>query len=94
MPRFIVHHKLLKDVDETLAWWDQAKPALAEANKSGQFPARLLYTWRPDSHKDLDAFCLWEAESPELVQGTMEGSGILEWMSARIMEVEETDWFA
>ncbi|MHB1318704.1 MAG: hypothetical protein ACYCYF_08825 [Anaerolineae bacterium] len=94
MPRFMVHHKLLKDVDESLAWWAQAKPAMAAANKAGQLPAKLLYTWNPDAHKSRDAFCLWEADSADLVKAAMQGGGVLEWMSAEILEVEETDWLA
>jgi hypothetical protein len=94
MPRFMVHHRLLKGADETLAWWAQAQPAIAAANKAGQLPAKLLYTWNPDPHKFPDAFCLWEAGSPELVRAAMQGGGILDWMSADVMPVEETDWLA
>ncbi|MFO7696846.1 MAG: hypothetical protein R6X16_06775 [Anaerolineae bacterium] len=94
MPKFMVHHKMLKGADETLAWWAQAKPAMAAANKAGQLPAKLLYTWAPDMHKFPVASCLWEADSPELVMAAIEGGGLLEWMSAEVMEVEETDWFA
>lgn len=92
--KYIVHHKMLKGADETLVWWGQAKPAIAAANKAGQLPAKLLYAWSPDVHKVADAFCLWEANSPEPVMAALQAGGLLEWMSAEIFEVEETDWLA
>lgn len=92
--KLIVHHKMLKGAEESLAWWAEAAPQIKAANLAGQLPAKLLYTWRPDLTQTPVAFCLWEAEGSEQVQASLEAGGILEWMSAEIMPVEETDWLA
>jgi len=35
---------MLKGAEETQAWWAEAAPQIAEANKAGHLPAKLLYT--------------------------------------------------
>ncbi len=95
MPRYIAHHRMLKNEQETRAWWAQAVPVIEAANRAGQFPARLLYTWIPvDLTAHPVAWCLWEGESPEVVRATLEQGGILAYMTAEIIEVSENDWFA
>ena len=94
MPKFIVQHKMLKGAEETQTWRAQAAPQIAEANKAGQLPAKLLYTWIPDLTATPKAVCLWEAKGEEQVMAALQGGGILEWMSAEILPIEETHWLA
>jgi hypothetical protein len=95
MPRFMVHHTFLEKPNQVIDWWNQASPTFGEANKSGQFPAKCLYTWIPgDPARHEEAWCLWEAESADLVRSTLRNTGILEHMGADVVEIGETNWMA
>ena len=63
----------------------------AKAVTSGQTPAKCIKTWNPTPHGRTDyVFCLWEAEKPEDVEASL--GEMLEYLTADIMQVDETDW--
>ena len=37
-------------------------------------------------------FCLWECAGPADVQATLDATGLLEYITADIRQVDETDW--
>jgi hypothetical protein len=95
MPRYMVYHTLIKTPEQVNAWWGQASPVFAEANKLGKFPAKCLYTWIPtDLAEHSQAYCLWEADGLEQVRGSITATGIAEYMTVDVMEIGETDWLA
>ena len=94
MAQYIVLHSYTKDPTEFAAFFTpEVALGMAKAMAAGETPARCIKTWDPSQHGRLDYFvCLWEGEKPEDVQAALEGSGLIEYITADIMQVDETDW--
>ena len=94
MAQFIVLHGYKKDPTEFAAFFTaEAAVGMAKAMAAGKFPARCIKTWDPGVYGRLDhVVCLWEGANSQDVQTSLQSSGLLEYMSADIMQVDETDW--
>ena len=94
MNTYFVLHTYSKTPQEFADAFTEEKMAeFARAMAEGQAPAKCTKTWDPTPHGRGDyVFCLWEAEKPEDVEAAMGGFGLLEYLTADIMQVDETDW--
>lgn len=91
MAKYIVLHTLKKSVEEVSKFMGETVPEFARAMAAGETPAKCLKTWNPGPHGRTDyAFCLWEAEKPEDIETSL--GAMLEYVTADIMQVDETDW--
>jgi hypothetical protein len=93
MTLYIVVHHYKKDPAEFEAYFAARAMVYAKTMAAGQSPARCIKTWDPSRQGRLDyLFCLWEADRAEDVQRTLQNFGLLEFLTADIMQVGETDW--
>jgi len=94
MNMYIVLHTFKKTPQEFAeAFTDERMTEFARAMAAGQAPAKCTKTWDPTSHGREDyMFCLWESENPKNVEAALDGFGLLEYLTADIMQVDETDW--
>jgi hypothetical protein len=93
MAKFQVIHSLTSAPEDAMSYFGKAVPELAQAMASGQAPAKCLFTWIPVGVKTGDrVVCLWEGPDADAVQAALDASGFLNYMTADIVEVEETDW--
>jgi hypothetical protein len=94
MAQFIVVHGYKKDPAELDAFFTPAAAVgMAKAMQAREMPARCIKTWSPGQYGRRDQFvCLWEAAKPEDVQASLQSSGLLDYITADIMQVDETDW--
>jgi hypothetical protein len=94
MAQYIVLHRYVKSPQEFAAFFTPARVAgMAQSMASGQTPAHCIKTWDASAHGRTDYFvCLWEGPSSQAVEETLRGSGILDYISADIMQVDEMDW--
>jgi hypothetical protein len=67
--------------------------AFAKSLAAGQTPAKCIKTWNSMRYGLADyTFCLWEGAGPADVQATPDATGLLEYITADIRQVDETDW--
>ena len=92
MAKYFVLHTYKKSPQEFAeAFPDEAMVEFAKAMAAGQTPAKCTRTWDPSAYGRADyMFCLWEAEKPEDIDTSM--GEMLEYVTADIMQVDETDW--
>ena len=92
MPKYMVHHKLIKASEQVAAWWAQAAPVFAGRTRPAVCRASLyLDSQRPG--RTQPGLLPVEGESAEKVMGFM-AAACSEWMTAEIMAIGETDWLA
>ena len=93
MALYVAVHTYKKDPAEFSAFFTARAMYYARTMAAGQSAARCLKTWDPSGQGRLDyLFCLWDADKPEDVQKTLQDFGLLEYLTADIMQVAETDW--
>lgn len=93
MNKYFVVHTYKGDPQEIAKQLTEAGPAFAIAMAEGKTPAINLKTWTPLPYGRTEFFfCLWEAEKPEDVIATLNSIGVLEAITADIMQVDEMDW--
>lgn len=83
-------------VGDPAAGWEffsKGAPALAAAMEASQMPAKALWTWNPFTYGRGDyVFCLWEAEKPEDVMAVLAESGLTDYVTVDLMQVDAIDW--
>jgi hypothetical protein len=96
MALFLVLHTIKTSPEEYAAFaTPEVTVSFAQAMASGQTPARCLKTWDSMRWGIIDpSYCLWEAESADDIQATLDSTGLLNHLTADIRPVEETDWAA
>ena len=94
MSQFIVIHKYIKSLEEVAAaFTDEAMAQYAQAMASGLTSAKCVKTWDPIQYGQPEPMiCLWEADSSEDIIASLNQFGMLDYISADIMQVDETDW--
>lgn len=93
MAQYIVLHTLKKSPEEVGAFLAEGADELARATAAGAFPAKCIKTWNPMPHGRTEyIFCLWEADKLEDVETSLKKSGVLDYLTADTMEVDEIDW--
>jgi len=94
MAQFMVLHTMKKSVEEYAAFaTPQMMGAFALSMAAGQTPAKAIKTWDSMNYGLTDyAFCLWEGASAADVQATLDATGLLDYITADIRQVDETDW--
>jgi len=94
MAQFMVVHTMKKGLEEYAAFaTPERMAALAKSMAAGQTPAKCIKTWDSMNYGQTDyTFCLWEGASPAEVQATLDATGLLEYITADIRQVDETDW--
>ena len=92
MAKYMVLHTYTKGPEEfAAAFGPKETQEFARAMAAGETPAKCLKTWNPGPYGRTDyAFCLWEAEKPEDIETSL--GAMLEYVTADIMQVDETDW--
>jgi len=91
MTKYFVMHTPKKEAAAVQEYLDRVSPGFAQANAEGKNPAKCLKTWNPMPHgRDDCLFCLWEAEKPEDITASL--AQMLDYLTADIMQVDETDW--
>jgi hypothetical protein len=81
--------------DPAAGWEFFAKeaPALAAEMAAGRLPAQALTTWNPYAYGRSDyVFCLWEADKPEDVEEVLRESGLNDYVTTDLMQVDALDW--
>lgn len=95
MAKYFVVHTLEKSVEEFTTFFTEAASEFARAMAAGETPAICPKTWNPIPHGRTDyLFCLWEADRPEDVTATLQQLGVLDYLTADVMQVDEIDWAA
>jgi hypothetical protein len=83
-------------VGDPAAGWEfftKGAPVLAAAMAAGQMPAKALTTWSPFAYGRVDyVLCLWEAEKPEDVMTVIFDSGLADYVTTDLMQVDAIDW--
>ncbi|MFH1330404.1 MAG: hypothetical protein ABIJ48_07135 [Actinomycetota bacterium] len=92
----VMYFALHTPIGDPAAGWEfftKGAPALAAAMAAGQMPARALTTWSPFAYGRTDyVFCLWEAEKPEDVMTVIRDSGLADYVTVDLMQVDGIDW--
>ena len=66
---------------------------IAKSMAAGKTPARCIKTWDPSGQGRVDyLFCVWDAAKAEDVKTTLQDFGLLDYLTADIMQANETDW--
>lgn len=93
MNKYFVIHTYKGDPEEIWQKMTEIAPGYAVAMAEGKTPARNLKTWNPFPYGRKDyVFCLWEAEKPENILATIATIDGMDYLTADIMLVDETDW--
>jgi hypothetical protein len=93
MAKYVVLHTLKTSAEEFSTFFTEQAAEFARAMAAGETPAQCLYTWNPMPHGRTDyVFCLWEADRGEDVEATLGRLGVLDHLTADVMQVDEIDW--
>jgi hypothetical protein len=93
MAKYFALHTLKKSGEEVSNALNAGAAEVAQAMASGQTPARCIKTWSPIPYGREDyLFCVWEADSAEDVESTIQSFGFLEYFTLDAMQVDEIDW--
>jgi hypothetical protein len=93
MAKYIALHTLKKSGQEVSNALSAGAAEIAQAMASGKTPAKCIKTWSPIPHGREDyLFCLWESDSAQDVESTIESFGFLEYFTLDAMQVDEIDW--
>jgi len=93
MAIYFTFHRLKKPGQEVASALIRGMPAMSRAMAAGETPCTCLKTWSPLAHGREDyLFSLWEADSPQDVEATIESFGFLEYFTLDTMRVDEVDW--
>ena len=91
MAKYIALHTLKKSAEEVSKAIADVAPEFARTMAAGKTPARCIKTWNPLPHGRTDyVFCLWEAEKPEDIEGTL--GQLLDYLTVDNIKVDEIDW--
>jgi hypothetical protein len=93
MAKFMVVHRFIGDPDEGFKILNDPKLVQTLLETNGiTTPGRCAYTWIPFNYgrKDFYGFCLWEADSAEDVEISIEA--VKPYITADIMQVDELVW--
>ncbi|MBN2113047.1 MAG: hypothetical protein JW785_02855 [Acidimicrobiia bacterium] len=93
MATFFALHTPIGDPAAGWEFFAKGAPALAAAMAAGQTPAKAITTWNPYAYGRGDyVFCLWEAEKPEDVMAVIRDSGLADYVTTDLMQVDGIDW--
>jgi hypothetical protein len=93
MALYFALHTPIGDPAAGWEFFSKGAPALAAAMAAGQMPAKALTTWNPFAYGRGDyVFCLWEAEKPEDVMTVIRDSGLADYVTVDLMQVDAIDW--
>lgn len=93
MAKYFVLHTYKRDPEATWTFFGEGAPGLAAAMEAGETPAKCIRTWNPMAHGRADyVFCLWEGEKPEDIEAVINDSGMGDFITSDVMEVDEIDW--
>ncbi len=93
MAMYFALHTPIGDPAAGWEFFSKGAPVLAAAMAAGQVPAKALTTWNPFAYGRGDyVFCLWEAEKPEDVMTVLRDSGLTNYVTVDLMQVDAIDW--
>ena len=90
MNRYITLHTLKTSADEFTNFFNDVALQFAKATVSGEMPAKCITTWNAVPYDEAYVFCLWEAESPEDIETSLDY--VLNYVTCYARRVDEVSW--
>jgi hypothetical protein len=93
MAQYFALHTQKKDPKKFADFFGANAPRYATTMAAGKVPAKCIKTWNPMGYGRNDyVFCLWEAQKPADIEATLREFGLLDYLTADILKVDEIDW--